>query len=207
MQDQSPAPLCDLPPAVRHCMGRGARPRPRVQRARSPTVRADRSKVRIGDHRLRRRPMQPMGPANCDRVIQPSPRCDIGKPICERSAGRRPAASPTAFSFCPLSTCRTIRSRPCGVRRAFLYSDTGRGSRAEFGLPPRAARARPRGPCPACLGFLTRRWVRTAPGVCLSARASVRTACRTREEEGLSFCPGSSDVFASYRRRDQAPAK
>jgi hypothetical protein len=30
---------------------------------------------------------------------------------------------------------------------------------------------------------------------------------RTREEEGLSFCPGSSDVFASYRRRDQAPAK
>jgi hypothetical protein len=26
---------------------------------------------------------------NCDRAIRPGPRCDIGKPICERSAGRR----------------------------------------------------------------------------------------------------------------------
>ena len=43
-------------------------------------------------HRLhrpgdRRWSMQPI--ANCDRVIHPDPRCDIGKPICERSAGRR----------------------------------------------------------------------------------------------------------------------
>ena len=31
-----------------------------------------------------------------------------------------PAASATAFGVCPLSTCRTIRSRPRGVSRAFL---------------------------------------------------------------------------------------
>src|SRR5262249_6210807 len=31
-----------------------------------------------------------------------------------------PAASATASGVCPLSTCRTIRSRPRGVSRAFL---------------------------------------------------------------------------------------
>src|SRR5262249_32224993 len=34
--------------------------------------------------------------------------------------GQTPAASATASGFCPLSTCRTIRSRPRGVSRAFL---------------------------------------------------------------------------------------
>src|SRR5580700_833129 len=34
--------------------------------------------------------------------------------------GQTPAASLTAFGVCPLATCRAIRSRPRGVRRAFL---------------------------------------------------------------------------------------
>src|SRR5208283_3246838 len=34
--------------------------------------------------------------------------------------GQTPAASATASGVCPLSTCRTIRSRPRGVSRAFL---------------------------------------------------------------------------------------
>lgn len=61
----------------------------------------------LGDHHLRRPPDIADGAANCDRAIQPTSRCDIWKSICERSAGGR-------FGVCPLSTCRTIRSEPCG---------------------------------------------------------------------------------------------
>ena len=46
-----------------------------------------------------------------------------GAYLCERSVrhrGQTPAASATASGVCPLSTCRTIRSRPRGVSRAFL---------------------------------------------------------------------------------------
>lgn len=57
-----------------------------------------------------------------DHAIPPFLPCDIKPPTCGRSAGRRPAASAAASGVCPLAICRTIRSRPRGVSRAFLWA-------------------------------------------------------------------------------------
>ena len=43
-----------------------------------------------------------------------------GQPICEPCVGRRLRLQRRSPAVCPLSTCRTIRSRPRGVSRAFL---------------------------------------------------------------------------------------
>jgi hypothetical protein len=53
-----------------------------------------------------------------DPAILPILHGDIEQPTTVR--GQTPAASATASGVCPLSTCRTIRSRPRGVSRAFL---------------------------------------------------------------------------------------
>jgi hypothetical protein len=68
-----------------------------------------------------------------DPTIRPILHGDIDQPNSERS-GQTPAASATASGLCPLSICRTIRSRPRGVSWAFLCPFT-RSSRES--LKPR----------------------------------------------------------------------
>src|SRR5581483_6936268 len=55
------------------------------------------------------------------RSKRPAAPCCAKRTIHLRTVrGQTPTASPTAFGVCPPRTIITIRSRPIGVRRAFL---------------------------------------------------------------------------------------
>ena len=95
-----------------------------------------------GDARSRRRSACPSSVAGAAARPPPATAWDVGcRSRCgrdERSSkpakpsrryrstrlrtvrGQTPTASATASGICPLATCRTIRSRPRGVSRAFL---------------------------------------------------------------------------------------